>query len=77
MFSWNEGDKSEAICATCNHLTTTTMKPDKLEIQVAGRKVVIEDLLLGICDECGKPAAVPAQSTDRVKAAIAKAMADD
>jgi hypothetical protein len=72
---FKEGDKSEVVCRTCNHRTTTTMKPDKLELEVAGRKVLIEDLLLGICDKCGKPASVPAQSTDKVKAAIDRAMA--
>lgn len=71
-FEWKEGDKSEAVCPTCKKLTTTTFKPDDLEMNVGGAVVLVRGLLLGICDKCGKPASVPAQSTAAVREAIGR-----
>jgi ribosomal protein S27E len=62
---WRAGDKSEVICPSCRHRTTTTFVARK--VPLVGRRT---RLLVALCDECGNVATIPAQSTPRVKAAL-------
>lgn len=64
------GDKGEAICRTCHEHHPTTFQHREFEMYVGAVRVVIDDLLLGICDNCGNPTAVPAQCTDSIYKAI-------
>jgi hypothetical protein len=67
MHLWKEGDRSEAICRACQKRVGTRFAVRKYTLQESGAEV--PDLLVAVCDECGGVAAIPAQSTPRLKEA--------
>lgn len=63
MKFYKKGDKSKAICDTCGFVHTTFLYRD-LIIKETGAKV--ENVLVGVCDKCGKTVSTPAQSTAEI-----------
>ena len=59
-----EGEKSKAICNTCEELRGITYLYKDFTLK-NGTKV--PNVLQGICDKCGKAATIPAQSTPKIK----------
>jgi hypothetical protein len=62
-----EGDKSLALCESCGRRTTTTYKYRSIELEES--RVEVDNVLVGVCDECGAIASIPAQSFPRLKEA--------
>jgi hypothetical protein len=73
MRLWNVGDKSEAICPACRRRRATTF--EVRDVPVVDRRVTVPDVLVAVCDACGKVAAIPAQSTPLLKQALERAPA--
>jgi len=70
MQLWNVGDKSEAICPTCRHRASTSF--EIRDVPVAERNIVVPNVLVAICNDCGEIAAIPAQSAPLLKEALEK-----
>ena len=68
-----EGDKSQVVCLHCKHLRDITYRyetysgPDK-----DGKKKSVDNVLQGFCDVCGNLAAIPAQSSPKIRLEIRK-----
>ncbi|CAG9409839.1 hypothetical protein [Providencia alcalifaciens] len=59
-----QGDKSKAICQDCG-LVTTTFDYRNLEIKESSK--IVKNILVGVCDCCGRTVSTPAQSTPEIK----------
>jgi hypothetical protein len=59
-----QGDKSKAICQDCG-LVTTTFDYRNLEIKETSK--IVKNILVGVCDCCGRTVSTPAQSTPEIK----------
>lgn len=66
-----DGDKSQAVCLHCKRMVKTTYRYDTYVIP-EGKGKPVDNVLLGFCDECGEPAAIPAQSTPKIQMEIRK-----
>lgn len=68
-----EGDKSQVVCLHCKRLRDITYRyetyvgPDS-----DGKKKTVDNVLQGFCDVCGKLAAIPAQSSPKIRLEIRK-----
>lgn len=60
------GDKSKALCDVDGLVGTTFAYRDVPFDDGSG---VVHDILVGVCDECGKVVSIPPQSTPAIKAA--------
>jgi hypothetical protein len=67
MHLWKEGDTSEAICRTCQKRVRTRFAVRRYTLHESG--VEVPDLLVAVCTECDGVAAIPAQSSPRLKEA--------
>jgi hypothetical protein len=67
MKIWKEGDTGEAICDTCERRVATTYAYRSVHLRQTGANV--ENVLVGVCDECDEVASIPAQSVPRLKEA--------
>ncbi|WP_423597613.1 hypothetical protein [Roseateles sp. MS654] len=67
MKIFHEGEGGKAFCSHCNDVVRTTYA--RRDMPFSDGRGVARNILVGVCDRCGKPAAIPAQSTP----AIAKA----
>ena len=63
MKIYKENDKSKAICDKCSKVVDTTFKYEIFKY----KNILIEDVLQGFCDECGKSVSIPHQSTYKIK----------
>jgi hypothetical protein len=59
-----EGEKSKAICNSCEELRGITYVYKDYTLK-SGLKV--PNVLQGICDDCGKAVTIPSQSTPKIK----------
>lgn len=62
-----EGEKSKAICATCNEIVPTTFL--RRDVPFSDKQGKVEGLLVSVCDICGTIVAIPAQSVPDIKKA--------
>ena len=62
---WKEGDKSKALCDTCNKAVTTTFRNGS--VTVPGTTTKVSNVLLGFCDGCGALVSIPHQSVPKIK----------
>jgi hypothetical protein len=67
MHLWKEGDTSEAVCPACEKRVATRFAVRRYTLQESG--VEVPDLLVAVCAECDGIAAIPAQSSPRLKEA--------
>jgi len=71
MSKWKEGDKLErAECDNCGKFTPVTFK--YRDVPFEGNIGVVEDILVGVCDECDQVIVVPSQSSPKIKETLAK-----
>lgn len=68
MRIWKVGDKSKAICETCNDIKETTFGKHDLPFEELNG--VARDVLAAACDDCGTVVAIPPQSTPQIKQAL-------
>jgi RNase P subunit RPR2 len=61
------GDKSKAICEYCKKLSETTFKMRTVPLSNGGQ---VENILVAVCDSCGKIVALPQQSVAQIRATI-------
>lgn len=59
------GDKSKAICNRCRKIVPATMRLGNYRI--SRKKVMIPNILLMYCDNCGKLVGIPHQSTPKIR----------
>lgn len=62
-----QGDKGLAICQECRKRVATTYQYRTVHLEKT--RVDVPDVLVGMCDECGKVVSIPAQSTPKLKEA--------
>ena len=62
-----EGDAGEAICESCGQRVETTYRYRTIRLERTG--TVVQNVLAGVCGECGEVASIPAQSVPRLKEA--------
>lgn len=62
------GDKSKAVCWSCEALVTTTFA--LCDVPLSDGSGTVYGVLVAVCDLCGEVVAVPAQSGDQVAKAI-------
>ncbi len=66
-----DGDKSQAVCPHCKRLRDTTYRYDKYSVPDQKGKS-IDNVLQGFCDICGSLAAIPAQSSPKIRLELRK-----
>lgn len=66
-----DGDKSQAICPRCKRLRDITYRYDKYSVPDQNGKS-IDNVLQGFCDVCGSLAAIPAQSSPKIRLELRK-----
>lgn len=71
MHLWNEGDRSEAICADCDRIVTTRYAVRT--IHLSGSGIDVPGVLVGVCDSCDGIVSLPAQSTPQIREARERA----
>ncbi len=67
MHLWREDDRSEAICRGCEKRVDTRFEVRGVTLHESG--TTVPDVLVAVCEECGDIAAIPAQSTPKLKEA--------
>lgn len=71
MKLYNAGDKSTAICETCQAITDTTY--GYKDVPFSDGNGLAKDILVANCDACGGVAAIPAQSLPAINRSRPKA----
>lgn len=61
------GEKSKAVCEKCGLVETTFLKKD---VPVDDSKVVVQNLLVAVCDQCNEVVGIPMQSVDQIAEAL-------
>lgn len=69
MNSYIPGDKSRAVCESCETLVTTTFA--LRDVPFSDGSGTVPGMLAAVCDLCGSVVAIPAQSTSEIAAAVA------
>jgi len=69
MKLWKEGDRTEGICSVCDD--ARWFRYDRRGYELSMPRIVVEDVLQGVCEVCGEGALIPPQSLARVQTAIA------
>jgi len=65
-----EGDTSEAICERCESRVATHYEYRMVHLEESN--VDVEDVLVGVCDECDSVVSIPSQSFPKLKEARAE-----
>lgn len=65
MTSLNVGDKGQAICEDCEKLVETTYQIR--DIPLSDSRIIVPNLLVGVCNSCDKTVSIPAQNTAKIK----------
>ncbi len=68
MTPYQRGDKSKAICWSCEALVITTFALHDVPLSDGSR--IAQGVLAAVCDQCGNVVAVSAQSTSAVVKAV-------
>lgn len=61
------GDKGRSVCAECG-LTNVTY--EKRDVPICGGQKMVENILAGVCDDCGMVVCIPGQESPKIKAAL-------
>lgn len=64
MKSYVKGDKSKAVCPQCGLVSTTFQYRD---LTLKDSSKVVENVLVGVCDNCDMTVSTPGQSTAEIK----------
>lgn len=75
MHLYREGDRSEAICHACRRRVSTHFAVCAVRLPESG--IEVPDVLAAVCDECGGVAAIPAQSSPRLREARERRKAEE
>ncbi|MGF6722740.1 hypothetical protein P3T43_002091 [Paraburkholderia sp. GAS41] len=67
---YEEGEKSKAICETCDQIVTTTFV--RRDVPFSDGNGEAKNILVSVCDLCDEMVAVPAQSTPAIREARLK-----
>lgn len=67
---WHQGEHSEALCATCKGWRATTFQYRPFLLEKS--KVVVPDVLVGVCGACDETIDLPHQSMPKLKEARRK-----
>lgn len=70
MRLFQEGDTGSALCPACTE--RVPIRYEYRTFRLEKSDVDIENVLLGVCEQCDEPVTVPAQSTAKLKAARRK-----
>jgi hypothetical protein len=70
MKLYSAGDKSKAICESCQELVETTFLYRDVPFDDGSGEV--KDILASVCDRCGEVVAIPAQSLPAIRRAREK-----
>jgi hypothetical protein len=70
MKLYSAGDKSKAICETCQELVETTFL--YRDVPFDDGSGMVKDILASVCDRCGEVVAIPAQSLPAIRRAREK-----
>ena len=65
MKLYSAGDKSKAICESCQELVETTFLYRDVPFDDGSGEV--KDILASVCDRCGEVVAIPAQSLPSIR----------
>ena len=68
MIFYKIGDKSKAICDSCQQVRTTTFQ--ERDVPLSSGKDCAHDLLVAVCDHCDHIVAIPQQSVSRIQEPI-------
>jgi hypothetical protein len=72
MTSYNPGDKSSAVCQSCETVVPTTFA--LRDVPCSDGSGTVPGVLAAVCDLCGDVVAIPAQSTAAITAAVAESL---
>lgn len=64
----NVNDKGQAICESCEQVVSTTYQIR--DVPLSDSKIIVPNLLVGVCDICYDTVSIPAQNTPKIKAVI-------
>ena len=67
MKIFQEGDKSKAVCDHCAALVGTTFM--RRDVPFSDGSGTVKNVLVGVCDACGRTVSIPAQSTPAISKA--------
>lgn len=67
MNNFKVGDKSKGLCPDCGITSTTFILRD---LSIKGHDVLVKNVLMGACDDCGNCLTVPHQETEHIKLSI-------
>lgn len=73
MAHYKEGDRSTCICETCVSVVTTTMRIRDITIgrrTIDQQDMIVEGILVGVCDQCGTIVSYLPQTTPAIKQAL-------
>lgn len=62
-----EGDRGDGVCRSCRELVDTEYQ--RRSVYLEESEIEVDDVLVGVCTQCGETATIPAQSTPRLKEA--------
>jgi hypothetical protein len=68
MKIWKDGDEGRAICPTCERRTSVVYR--RRTIKLEAPDVEVSMVLVAVCQECDGIAAIPHQSTPKLRAGI-------
>lgn len=68
MKLWNEGDRSRAVCERCRKVVATRFERRTVHLE-GPRPVDVPHVLVAACAVCGEVAAIPPQSSPRLREA--------
>jgi hypothetical protein len=67
---YEEGEKSKAICSSCQQLVTSTFA--RRDVPFSDGNGEVKNILVSVCDLCDQVVAIPAQSTPAIREARQK-----
>jgi len=67
MRIYHEGDRGKALCADCDQVVSTTYA--RRDVPFSDGRGLARNVLVGVCDRCGKTVAIPPQSTPAISKA--------
>ena len=62
---YEEGEKSKAICESCQQVVSSTFA--RRNVPFSDGKGEVKDILVSVCDLCDQVVAIPAQSTPAIR----------
>lgn len=74
MHIWKEGDRSAAMCPTCEARVETRFEVRTVRLEESG--IDVPDVLVAACTGCGETVSIPAQSAPKLREARERRKAD-